>query len=1131
MEATNARTVEVQRVEITDVTPLKILGDVRWVGKAKFPKRLRPRSIVIFHIDDRLVAIPQQCPHEHASLAEGRFVEPYVLECPLHQNRYDLRTGEINVFEVEADGDSMYLLWARGSNEPMRPTFGAVADLRERKSSEQVETLQRELAMLREAGEKQRQQQVQILTQMEAMIREAEESRNAIAASNKELAAVNEFVERVLSTMREVLMVVDTKGAIREVNGKAAKVLGRARDALRGRAMVELFEGEALAAFQGALSGKLEDTEVRLGAADGEAGEYLLHTAPLLGPRGKREGTVIVGTDVGVLKQAQRETALAYEKVSNLLDSMRQAVFVVVASGEIIGPVSRFSAELFDGDIVGRNVFDVLFKDLDRSGEEFRVLETAFVSVFDAGELQWDLMCDNFPRRVEYRRSEHTQDRAVLRVDYCPLHDANGVTDRLMLIIDDITKVEMLEALRRNHERRTQVLEELAANRPDELREFFRTAYSQLATARSLLSNLAGDGRTAYFRTLHTLKGNARMFQLSQLSQATHGAENASAVLREDGAGAEAVALGKERARDELRVVERQLEDYCEVAERLLLVPNDHEREIVGRTHRAMSRLDVSMRAVASDRGAAREAASAVCDMGEEASTEALRSAAGALRDTLVYETAGPDSVAAVYEALVPHALRRVLESTEGPPTRLGLTSWSGLYRATFEVTRAVLGRTGRSREQTIEQAISESVSLDHQYAASLLDELALSRTVASDQEVLRELWIHLAIHSNLEGLATMRSAERQTLHVALGDPDGGLLPALGAGRVPMRALTSFLDDVSRSGTLPSAVFRLLSDLFGGGLEQEIGRWFNSPVEHPDLALAFRGLDPETSPAGVRAWLSRLGASTALVGRSDSLGFGYLKRLDLLRLTRTVTELARGNYRLLFEQQPTVKVTMGQIERLRSAVEELDEGRPEFHELRASIDGLFHVPVLPSLYKYDDMVKDIARKLGKDVHFRLAGDPHVSLPRDQLARVHDALVHLVRNSVDHGLEDPQTRSSCGKPGAGTIELMCTTEGGAIALRVRDDGRGIDPDAVRDKGVAKGIISADEAAAMSEQEATELIFRPHFSTAAAVTEISGRGMGMDIVRHNLGLIGAELTVRSEFGHSTEFAITLRPKQGS
>ncbi|MCS6971131.1 MAG: chemotaxis protein CheA [Planctomycetes bacterium] len=174
--------------------------------------------------------------------------------------------------------------------------------------------------------------------------------------------------------------------------------------------------------------------------------------------------------------------------------------------------------------------------------------------------------------------------------------------------------------------------------------------------------------------------------------------------------------------------------------------------------------------------------------------------------------------------------------------------------------------------------------------------------------------------------------------------------------------------------------------------------------------------------------------------------------------------------------------------------------------------------------KLPRVVRDLARQLGKQVRLEMEGK-ETELDRSIIESIRDPLTHMVRNAIDHGIETPEQRRAAGKPAEGCLLLRAYHEGGKVTLEVRDDGRGIDPAKVRAKAVEKGLISRAQAERMSDKEAIELIFAPGFSTAEQVTNVSGRGVGMDVVRNNIEKIGGNVDIASVIGQGTTITIKI------
>ncbi len=176
------------------------------------------------------------------------------------------------------------------------------------------------------------------------------------------------------------------------------------------------------------------------------------------------------------------------------------------------------------------------------------------------------------------------------------------------------------------------------------------------------------------------------------------------------------------------------------------------------------------------------------------------------------------------------------------------------------------------------------------------------------------------------------------------------------------------------------------------------------------------------------------------------------------------------------------------------------------------------------LNKFPRVVRDVATAEGKQVELVLAGQD-VQIDRNVLQLITDALLHIVRNAVSHGLETPEARQAAGKRATGRLIISALTERDDVLIQVQDDGRGIDTEAVRKKAVRKGMITTEAAAALDEQEVWALLFEPGFSMADKITDISGRGVGLDVVKLAIDSLGGRLRVNSELGKGTTFTLVL------
>jgi two-component system chemotaxis sensor kinase CheA len=174
--------------------------------------------------------------------------------------------------------------------------------------------------------------------------------------------------------------------------------------------------------------------------------------------------------------------------------------------------------------------------------------------------------------------------------------------------------------------------------------------------------------------------------------------------------------------------------------------------------------------------------------------------------------------------------------------------------------------------------------------------------------------------------------------------------------------------------------------------------------------------------------------------------------------------------------------------------------------------------------KYPRLARDLARQLGKDVELELTGEK-TEIDKTMIEDLNDPLVHLVRNAVDHGVESPEQRAAAGKPSKSIVQLSARQEGDHILITIADDGRGMNPEVLRNKAVQKGLITAEEASALSEEQSLNLVFMPGFSTKDEISSVSGRGVGMDVVNTNIQKLNGSIEIRSVPGKGSMFIIFL------
>ncbi len=202
-------------------------------------------------------------------------------------------------------------------------------------------------------------------------------------------------------------------------------------------------------------------------------------------------------------------------------------------------------------------------------------------------------------------------------------------------------------------------------------------------------------------------------------------------------------------------------------------------------------------------------------------------------------------------------------------------------------------------------------------------------------------------------------------------------------------------------------------------------------------------------------------------------------------------------------------------------IEYLERVTTNLHE---SVMKVRMMPIESVFSKFPRMIRDLNKKLDKKMELYMSGE-ETELDRTVIDEIGDPIMHLLRNSADHGLESAEVRLERGKPEVGSIFLDAYQEGNNVVIEVRDDGNGIDVEKVKKKAVEKGNITEEQAALMTDKEAIDLLFKPSFSTADKVTDVSGRGVGLDVVKSKIEALGGDVEVKSVYGEGSTFSIRL------
>jgi two-component system, chemotaxis family, sensor kinase CheA len=266
----------------------------------------------------------------------------------------------------------------------------------------------------------------------------------------------------------------------------------------------------------------------------------------------------------------------------------------------------------------------------------------------------------------------------------------------------------------------------------------------------------------------------------------------------------------------------------------------------------------------------------------------------------------------------------------------------------------------------------------------------------------------------------------------------------------------------------------------------------------------------EVEPVEVEAALQAQAVARSVSDSSIRVDVGLLD--DLMNLVGELVLARNQIVQLVTQDQDSAFTNASQ--RLNLITTELQEG-----VMKTRMQPIGNV-----WNKLPRVVRDLAMSCGNEVRLEMEGQD-TELDKTIIEAIKDPLTHLVRNAVDHGIESPEVRTAGGKPAEGRLTLRAFHEGGQVIIEIADDGAGIDADRLRAKAVEKGVVTSEQAARMGERETLQLIFAAGFSTAASVTSVSGRGVGMDVVRTNIERIGGTVDVHTELGVGTTFRVKI------
>ncbi|MBF0313879.1 MAG: Hpt domain-containing protein [Oligoflexia bacterium] len=865
-------------------------------------------------------------------------------------------------------------------------------------------------------------------------------------------------------------------------------------------------------------------------------------------------------------EQKIRELEQENEKVLGLLNNMKQAVFTFGEDGVVVAPVSSYSREIFDLDIVGLNVFDFLYKSIEEKSEAYSLLKTAIVSVFGSDELQWMVMAGNFPGTLEYVVDGFEIKVKKLRISYNPIWDQENNLFRLSLVVEDITEVQMLEAEiqkeKQENAGRMLILQELAALNPKDLKKLFSNLFNLIESSLLLLKkrSISKEQGGELFRNLHTIKGNSRMFALSKLSQVTHEVEsNFSEICDQtdtNGNYGEGQILSIQEGVKGISSVARE---YAHYAEKLFKIENENRMHHMTLLHQTMIRLEWCLYQILREgapvsnllSGPIMELLSAVTEHARNLyDNEAMIIKLQEITHLLEIKLGNPPLAAEDKKLMldsfytIATCLKEIyLHSPCFVPYCDDVYSWKELSLAICQMSTLYLAMRDRlsgSKERELAHqriqlmecvrrtlvVMNKECSFVIQFQLELIEEILRNQTLSCEEVIapiapcMQRVWQQLAFVFRLSLNNTLSKESLQLLYknislLALDEKENETL--LNEQWEIEISLVEILRELNQKEKDPQKFFRLFTLLGQEGtrpLAEAADDFFLKRREFSyDAEKLYDRLSKAPLPS---CWNDDLPCAW-----DNFAGQNYLYSTEFLKM---VTAYVNNEEFLTNKVEKTVEVSSRHLIKLKESMAYAISKNPQLpylEKIKIASEMLFDIPIKPSLSRYFYMVKDLSDRLGKKVALKIEG-ADLTLHPSKLSLINDSLTHILRNSIDHGIETPDERRSKGKEESGTIKIILREENDQIKLTVSDDGQGIDALKLKERAMERGLLTKEQLAQMGAVP-LELVFLSGLSTREEATDISGRGIGMDVVKSNIEKMGGKVEVLSEIGKGSSFVI--------
>ena len=880
----------------------------------------------------------------------------------------------------------------------------------------------------------------------------------------------------------------------------------------------------------------------------------------------------------------QKNRAIESEKeVSDLLHNMSQAVFTIDSTFKVAPPVSEYAKIIFNRDIVGTDIFNNIYKDIDKKSEEYGVINTVFSTIFDAEELQWLIMKDHLPTKISLKLNDE-KDPKILKIAYTPLYNEENLFFKLMFIIEDITEVERLEkemqAQKEQVSKKGQIIQELASSKKEELQSFFQSNHKLSKEAIDIWKKARNnravkkeiENLNIFYRNLHTIKGNARIYGLSLISKLAHDTESKIEDFKNEGIN----ALSSEDFDEGLQFLYElngQINSYLMTAKEIFNIESEDDTEFKLELHELIKEVefwlgqvlifgsqngnfniiekigeleeDIKEQILSSLKRYLHSVKSLTRSMDHKELSGKIHLLEGTIFEAAIHEGIDENN----YEELWQEPLKETMsysrklffESSHFKPINLRQENWTNLFDDFFKIVKF---KDDPAKKEEVGKLLFSLNSKSKTYNLNFIP-----LTIRSVYEAITEnderkdaivklhlgrVWkfFKLLIQFDLEKYIPLKLQQDLIEHINRYDKTekweielSNLINSIENYGEPL--VVSFFKSSMNYLESQKDFIKLIRSMEVNksfGLEDLISKnQGNFSIEECFAVLK------ESYSAHVLEGLNVKENSAfenliELVNTKESFVFGYTESIDIMGILKNYIELEddRDDH----AKPEVIEVLKENFLYFKTTLKESigKEGTPLWTNAEGLLNELTNHPVKYSLKNLKNMANEISKGLGKKIKLTLKGEQG-SLNQTKLNLLKDAAVHLVRNSIDHGIELPELRIMRGKSEFGLIEVKLSyNELNKLIVEIKDDGNGVNANLIAEKAFEKGIISKNELDEMDLAEKINLIFLPNLSTKKDVTELSGRGVGMDVVKSNIESIGAELKVVTVPGEGTQFFIT-------